>query len=223
MQSTNGKLSVVIPAWSGTPELADMAYRLCKKVKPMCDELLVGEDSGIYYEMLDQIADRYFLHPENLGDVVNINYLMKQSTGDFICSINTDIEILLGDIRDLCVPDRLVGVGGPRFTGSFFCIDRLLLDSYGYLDETKQHAWKSGPLGMGADMEWELRYADKLFLSNKVKAHHGTGVSYAEKRRLGHEAYLKSQKFNKEIDPQRHIQRLQEDEEYRKWMELSQS
>jgi len=211
------QLSVVVPTWSGTQALADMALKLLKQVRPMCDELLVGEDAGVYYKELDEIADRYFLHPENLGDVVNINFLLREAKGEFICSINSDIEIFEGSIRDLCIPGKLVGVGGPRFTGAFYCVPRTVLDEYGYPDEARQHAWKSGPLSQGADMEYAERCADILVLSDKIRGSHRTGWSYAEKRRLDLEAYWKYKEAhpNKEVSIDRHKARLAEDPAYK--------
>lgn len=225
MGTGQGKLSVVIPAWSGTPELTDMAYRLCEKVKPMCDELLIGEDSGIYSKELEEIADRYFLHPINLGDVVNINFLMKRAKGDFICSINTDVEILEGSLRDLCIDGHVVcpdahhgGHGG--FTGGLFVIPRSVLEDpdYGYLDERGQYAWISR--GEGADTRYDkkVREGGILYLSDKVKVHHITGVSYAAKRAKAEEDQRVFDRLHpkREIDPSRHKARLTEDPIYAK-------
>lgn len=211
-------------------ELAEMALNLCKQVRLMCDELIVTEDSGQYHHSLEEIADKYFLQPHNLGDVVNINFGMRQAEGDYICTINTDVEIYEGNLRDLCIPGRVVcpdsshgGHGG--FTGGLFVIPRTVLEDpeYGYLDESKQHSWKSH--GVGADADYEIKTRDTiLFLSDKIRVRHRTGVSYAEMRRLAGEAYWENQRLhpNKEVDPHRHQNRMIEDEAYRKeWAEGS--
>ena len=214
------QLSVVIPTWSGTPELAAMALELCKVVRPMCDELIVTEDAGAYYRGLQEISDLYLMHP-NLGDVVNINLGMRVSRGDYVISINSDCEILSGNLRDLCIPDRVVcpdsnsgGFGG--FTGGFFMIPRSVLNNpkYGYLDESKQYSWISH--GAGADATYQITAGDILTMSDKVKVHHRVGVSYAAKRRLAEEQdRQRLLEFpNREVDPGRHRNRLEEDPRY---------
>jgi glycosyltransferase involved in cell wall biosynthesis len=215
------ELSVVVPTWSGTQALADMALSLLKYVRPMCDELLVTEDSEeFYYKELEEIADIYLMHP-NLGDVVNINYGMKRTHGDYIAVLNSDLTIYSGNLRDLCIPGRVVcpdaksgGHGG--YTGGLVVIPRTVLDEYGYLDESRQHPHISH--GMGADMEYSIRVKEIMYFSDKVKCHHITGVSYAEQRRLGEQAERERLLLhpNKEIDPTRHIARLDEDPTYRK-------
>lgn len=216
------QLSVVIPTWSGTPVLAEMALKLCQYVRPQCDELIVTEDEddpAFYYKELEEIADIYLRHP-NLGDVVNINLGMRHATGDYIAVLNSDLTIFSGDLRELCVPGRVVcpdehsgGHGG--YTGGLVVIPRTILNEFGYLDESRQYAWISH--GMGADAEYTIRIGNRLLLSDKVKCHHITGVSYAERRRLGEEAERARLKLhpNKEVDPNRHLARLEEDPLYR--------
>lgn len=216
------QLSVVVPTWSGTQGLADMAMSLLTYVRPMCDELIVSEDSeDFYYKEMEDIADLYLRHP-NMGDVVNINYAMRHAKGEFIAVLNSDLTIFSGNLRDLCIPGRVVcpdansgGHGG--YTGGLVVIPRTVLDEYGYLDESRQHPHISH--GMGADAEYSIRVKNLMTFSDKVKCHHITGVSYAEQRRLGEQAERQRQLVhpNKEVDLTRHLARLEEDPVY--WAE----
>src|SRR6266566_9777561 len=90
-------LSVVIPAYSITESLKDMALALCKQVRPMCDELIVSEDSGVYWPELQEISDLYLMH-ENLGDVPNIVLATRVALGEYIAVINTDISLVYGTL-----------------------------------------------------------------------------------------------------------------------------
>lgn len=101
-----GTLSVVIPTWSATPVLADMAYELCKQVHPMCDELVVSED-GPESSKLGAIADKYLIHAW-LGHGENLALGIQNATGEFIAVLDSDIRIEKGTIRDLCIPNTVV-------------------------------------------------------------------------------------------------------------------
>jgi hypothetical protein len=174
-------LSVVIPTWSGTQELADMAYGLCKKVKPMCDELIVTEDAGNYYKELQEISDLYLMHP-NIGDVPNSNLGMRVAKGDYIAVINSDIEIGNGDLRALCIPGKTVcpaWIGGlhNEFVGHFFVVARTVIDQYGYLDETLPNR------GAGADFKWYYTIQRTYQWSDALTYKHQGNVSYREFRK----------------------------------------
>lgn len=132
------KLSVVIPTWSGTKELADMAYHLCQIVKPQCDQLVVTEDSLIEWDHLKEIADVYLLH-ENVGYDENIRIGLQATTGDFVAVINSDIPVIKGDLRKLCIPGK---VTSPRcehlsymtgFHAAFWAAPRSILEEIDYL------------------------------------------------------------------------------------------
>src|ERR1700694_715712 len=102
-------LSVVIPTWSGTDELARMAYKLCEQVRPMCDVLIVSED-GEYYAPLKKIADVYLMHPR-LGHAKNLKLGFQYAAGVEKCwgaLIDSGIISEKGDLRDLCIPNTIV-------------------------------------------------------------------------------------------------------------------
>jgi glycosyltransferase involved in cell wall biosynthesis len=99
-------LSVVIPTWSATPILEDMAYELCKQVRPMCDELVVSED-GPVSPKLESIADKYLIH-KWVGHGENLSLGIQNSGGHFVAILDSDIVIEKGVLRDLCIPDKVV-------------------------------------------------------------------------------------------------------------------
>lgn len=168
------QLSVVIPAWSGTPELAEMALALCKQVRPMCDELIVTEDAGVYYPELQQIADLYLMHP-NLLDIANSILGVRVAQGEYIAVINSDIIMLSGDLRDLCVPGTVVSCGNYGFQGCFHVVPRSVINEFGYLNPEKQ--------GSGADYHYAEVIRDVYRGSDLVTYQHLAGRSYSEKRR----------------------------------------
>lgn len=100
-------LSVVIPAWSGTEELADMAYKLAQSVRLMCDELVITED-GEFSTDLCLISDIYLQNHPRLGHARNLSRGFDHSTGNFVALIDSDIKIEQGTLRDLCMPETIV-------------------------------------------------------------------------------------------------------------------
>jgi hypothetical protein len=158
------QLSVIIPTWSGVEhtdrwqgeqKLADMAYELCQKLRPECDELIVTEDADVYDERLHMISDIYLLHP-NLGFTNNVNLGLRVAHGDYMAVVNSDVELVSGNIRDLCVPGRVASPYAepegylPHFHGYFFVLPRTVLEDsrYGYLDSTMRdldsdHAYRN--------------------------------------------------------------------------------
>src|SRR6266702_8878118 len=97
------KISVLIPTWSGTKELMEMAFKLAQSVRPQCDELVITEDSNFFSQELFNIADTYILH-QNWGDMKNTVGGFRLTTGDYVATIQSDVRIQKGHIRDLCIP-----------------------------------------------------------------------------------------------------------------------
>lgn len=155
-----------------------MALALCKQVRPMCDELIVTEDAGVYYPELQKIADLYLMHP-TLLDVANSVLGVRVAQGEYIAVINSDIILLNGDLRDLCVPGTVISCGNFGFQGCFHVIPRSVLNEYGYSNPEKT--------GAGADYDYAGRIRDVYRGSDAVNYRHLGGASYSEKRRLWEE------------------------------------
>lgn len=211
-------LSVVIPTWSGTPALADMAYRLCQQVRPMCDELIITED-GEFSSDLKKIADIYLIHPR-LGHAENLKFGIQHATKEFIALIDSDMEIVGGTLRDLCVPDRIVSpesVQG-RFddvAGWFLVCPRSWIVEFPPFGQPSQ----TTPEGIDIwTRELNNIHRNQLISSDKVRVHHSPNTSYDKfKRRFQEVANSPNTpdgKPRREIMPDRHRQRLVEDPVY---------
>lgn len=212
------KLTIVIPAWSGTDELVEMTSKLVKTVRPMCDEIIVCEDGGIYSGQIEDLVDKYLYHRWNIGDLRNSVLGMWMASGDFIGIVNSDVTIDRGSLRDLCVPGH---VCSPQWTQNrerrwltdfCFVVDvNVLRDrKFGYFDTTAD---------MGPAWDWFGRVAEVAVLKDTVAVSHRGGTSYSAKRQ-SREGPVDPRL--KEISDDRHRIRLGEDPEYRKRWELSQ-
>lgn len=100
-------LSVIIPAWSQSPRLIDMTINLCNQVRPMCDEIIVSED-GTYNKEIERAADIYSYDHRRFGHVLNLNNGFEFSSGDYLALIDNDVSIEKGNLRDLCVPGKII-------------------------------------------------------------------------------------------------------------------
>lgn len=183
-----GSLSVIIPAWSGTPGLVEMTLNLAKQVKPMCDELVISED-GPYTKELQEIADIYLLHPR-LGHGGNLNLGFRASTGDYVALLDSDIEIVSGDIREMCEPGRVVTpyLRGQAHQGFFIVAPRWIINDHPPCDVGKGIGGIDAPAGGGEGIDnWiiELRTwaGERLLATDKVVYNHLSSRSYSELRR----------------------------------------
>jgi glycosyltransferase involved in cell wall biosynthesis len=129
----NGRLSMVIPTYSATEELTEMALACAKSFREQVDELIITEDSNIYNEELHRIADQYILHP-NLGYSGNTNRGWRLSTGDFTLIVNSDTSLNRGSLGDLCIAGTITSPimlessshSNANVSGAFFCVPRNL-------------------------------------------------------------------------------------------------
>lgn len=242
-----GTLSVVVPAWSATPEIVEMTLGLADRVRPMCDELVISED-GPYCQALEDIADIYLLHPR-LGHGANLNLGFRASTGEYVALLDSDIKIESGSLRDMIIPEKVVCPKHPtyaEFQGWFVVAPRWIIAECPPYDRTDN-------LGEGIDFWaeelWNLT-RDRLISTEAVTYRHGDSRSYAEFRRRGSVnrpsdgklkerlerlrelrdaekmedtamAGVMASRMPREIDPHRHRQRLEEDTHYRRvWLHV---
>ena len=211
MGTEQGRLSVIIPTWSGTHDLAMMAIALCEQVRPMCDELIVTEDSHNYYSDFSRLADVYLLH-DRLKHGINLALGLRVVSGDYVAMIDSDITITKGSLRDLCVPGRLVSPGIPK--GWFIVGPRKVFEDFPPFENTYEAA--AGFLG-GIDEWWRAIQNRELVLALDTVEYHHAANQTASKLRLWKESKdLEYQKLHpgKEKDLQRHKARLTEDPLY---------
>lgn len=238
-------LSVIIPAWSGTDELAAITLDLAKTVRPMCDELVISED-GFYSPALAEIADIYLLHPR-LGHGVNLNIGFRVSTGDYVALLDSDVIIMRGSLRDLVIPEKVVCPFNPLFApfqGWFVVAPRWVITQCPPYDRTDHHG---EGIDFWAEELWNLS-REILINSDKVEYHHRNSRSYSEHRKIGENrpvsdgklrarlehlrelhngrmmedagmAQVMASRMPRELDQHRHKQRLIEDIQYRRvWL-----
>lgn len=190
-----------------------MAIKLANQVRPMCDELIITEDGGEYSKDLWRIADFYLHHPR-LGHIKNLDLGIKTSTGEFVGALDSDIVIVKGSMRDLCVPGAIVcGEWADLrehkgFWAWCFVSDRKILEDprWAIPEEAGHEGLDSWGVNLG-------RTAPYIW-SDKMSYQHLRARSYGTKHRLEYEAASRPNPLNREIDPRRHIQRLTEDPEY---------
>lgn len=243
-----GSLSVVIPAWSGSPELVEMTLNLAHQVKPMSDELVISED-GPYQRELEEVADIYLLH-SRLGHGANLNLGFRASTCEYVALLDSDVQIETGSLRDMIVPEKIVCPEHPtyaKFQGWFVVAPRWIIEECPPYDRTDHHG---EGIDFWAEELWNLT-RDRLIATKEVTYRHGDSRSYAEFRRKGEvnprsangkikerlellregrdaqkmedaaTAQMMTLRMPREIDPHRHQQRLGEDIHYRRvWLHV---
>ena len=87
------QLSVTIPVWSRTPELADMARRTIERVWEVArvPTEVVVVDNGSPVEM--PLAARVYRYPENRGVSVGWNTGIRLSSGPVVAVLNSDCQV----------------------------------------------------------------------------------------------------------------------------------
>jgi len=236
-------LSIILPTWSATPELTEMALDLAKTIKPMCDELVITEDA-MYNKDLAEIADIYILHPR-LKHGANLAVGFRASTGSYVALIDYDVKLLEGNIRDMCIEDTVVcpkgreGVDHPM-QGWFVVAPRWIVDFCPPYDRNDFHA---EGIDFWADELYQLT-KDRFLNCQSVQYTHGNSRTYREFRKLGEVnpiisrndirdrleeetatkkamVLIEKQRTSipRETQQDRHRQRLEEDAHYRRlWL-----
>jgi glycosyltransferase involved in cell wall biosynthesis len=204
-------LSVVIPTFSRTEKLTQMAVQLAKQVRPMCDELVITEDAGGDSEELREIADIYLYHAVRTGHGNNLNKGFQASTGDFVAILDSDILLTKGSLRDLCIPEKIVCPGSFKA----WC----MVSPRQFIEEFPPFENQGSKEGIDVWIkEFENRNQTRIILTDKVEYFHATNASYDWWVR---EVYRQASEGDplhprKEVMHDRHKARLSEDPAYAK-------
>lgn len=122
----------------------DHLEKLCldaiKSFRPHCDEIVVTQGGGRYSPLLMEAADIYVYNHENIGFSKNCNQGWKVATGDYVAICNSDIYLVEGNPRDLCIPGKvtsphIVNQGVPALAGCMWISPKTVTQERGMLLE----------------------------------------------------------------------------------------
>lgn len=133
-------LSLVVPTYTIDDELEEIALRAIDSYHKQVDELIVTEDGGRFSAALMSKADCYIYNQKNEGFTKNVNRGWRRAEGDYVAIVNSDTYLLEGDLRDLCVENRVTsplienqGISG--LAGPFWVSPKQVTKECGYLKE----------------------------------------------------------------------------------------
>jgi len=163
------KITIVIPTYSLTYELRDMAYKCALSHRKQTDQLIITEDGGKCSPQLQEIADIYLYSKQNVGFTKNVNRGWKLSDGDFTFIVNSDTELIEGNLIDMCEYQRICSPEIIKnlttgFTGSYFSVPKEIQDKFGYLDERMRT--------FSSDIDYYARIKDFFRFESRVKILH---------------------------------------------------
>lgn len=158
-RSATPVLSVVVPVWSVTPELAEMAARTLERVREVAavpTEIVVVDNGSPHRVELG--ADVLIEHAENEGVAPAWNAGVRAATAPIVAVLNSDVHVepgwdtalvaAAGDGRRIAFPHTDHGDGlGPRradqagTAGWCFALRRDLYDELGPFDEAFRPAF----------------------------------------------------------------------------------
>ena len=189
------KLSLVVPTYTITKELEEIAIRTVGSYIDHVDELIVCEDGGMLSYNLLQLADSYIYNKNNLGFSGNINRGWRYAKGEYVAIANSDTRLVSGDLGDLCIPGK---VTSPHITnqyierlaGPFWVAPRKVTEERGYLmEEMKTYS---------SDSEYDHRVKDIFQKVPSVKIFHlqaqtvkAAGVEGGEEQEKDRQIYQK--------------------------------
>lgn len=163
------KISLVIPTYTITKELEELAIRACLSYREQVDELIISEDGGFESNNLKQLADIYIYNKNNRGFTANLNCGWRVAVGDFVMLVNSDTTLHQGKLEDICIPNRvtspeIVSQYIPYLAGPFFCVPKEITKERGYLmEEMKTYS---------SDSEYDTRVRDVFQKVPSVRIYH---------------------------------------------------
>lgn len=163
------KISLIIPCYTITKHLEELAVRCALSIRKHVDELIITEDGGFFSPELYKLSDLYILGKENVGFTKNVNRGWKNANGDFVMIVNSDTELIRGNLNDLCIPGKVTSpiIANQyidRLAGPFWCIPKKATQERGYLlEEMKNYS---------SDSEYDNRVADIFQKVESVKICH---------------------------------------------------
>lgn len=190
------QLTVVIPTYTLSKHLEDLAMRAVKSYYDQCDELIITEDAGFYSYNLCQMADTYIYNKINGGFTKNVNRGLKAASGEYIAIVNSDTQLRRGNIRDLCIPNKVTSpiIANQfieRLAGPFFVIPRTVLEERGLLlEELRTYS---------SDSEYDHRVKDIFQKVDSVEIYHEQAQTVTEAGVEGGEEQERDRKIYEQL------------------------
>lgn len=161
--------SIVIPTYSISKELIEMAYKCAQSYKKYTKDLIICEDGGEFSQELFNIADTYIYNKDNVGFTKNVNRGWKYAQGDYVAIASSDTYLVSGDPRKLCIPGT---VTSPlienqdihALAGPFWVTPKEVTKERGYLREEMVTYF--------SDTEYDERVVDIFQKVPEVVIHH---------------------------------------------------
>lgn len=189
----NMRISLCIPSYTINKHLEELTIRCALSVRDQVDQLIISEDFGMFSPELYKLSDLYILGKYNVGFSKNVNRAWRNADGDFVIILNSDTELLKGNLSDLCIEGRvtsplIANQEIPYLAGPCWCAPREVTKKYGYLNEEMR------TYASDSDYDHRVRHIFKKVSS--VKFYHemmqsvkAAGVEGGEEQRRDNEIY----------------------------------
>jgi hypothetical protein len=170
-------LSMVIPTYTKSKHLEELAYIAACSYRKFVDELIIIEDGQMYSPKLQKIANTYIYVKKNQGFTKTVNSGWKLANGKYVAIVNSDTCLLSGNLRDICVEGKVTSpiIANQyidRLAGPFWCTPREVTEKYGYLmEEMKTYS---------SDSEYDERIKDIFQKIDSVRIYHEQAQSVSE-------------------------------------------
>lgn len=161
--------TLVIPTYTLNNELMNMALECARSHRSQVNQIIITEDGGRFSKKLRDIADIYLYSKENVGFTKNVNRGWGLSNSDFTIIANSDVSLVEGNIRDVCIEGKVVcpeitNLDYPGFTGSYFVVPKEIKEERGMLNEDFKN--------FASDDDYYYRTKDIFSKENRVKIYH---------------------------------------------------
>ena len=186
-------ISVMIPTYTISDELEELAIRCALSYRGQVDQLIICEDGGRFSKDLMSLSDIYAFNKDNVGFTANVNRGWSLATGEFVFIVNSDTFLLKGKLKDLCIPGKVVS---PllknqyidRLAGPFWVTPRTVTKERGMLMEELKTYF--------SDSEYDERVKDIFQKVESVEIYHhqaktvsAAGVEGGEEQQRDREIY----------------------------------
>lgn len=161
-------LDIVIPTYTLNEFLENVALRAIKSYQGQ-GKIIVVEDGGMFSKRIADQCDAYLWNKVNKGFTANVNRGWRYSTADFTAIVNSDTELVSGELKDLCVNGKvtspeIINQNIEFLAGPFWVTPKEVKEERGILrEEMRTYA---------SDSEYDARVRDIFQKVGSVKIGH---------------------------------------------------